>query len=183
MHSISISSSSDLLGTTIEKSSLAEPIQSVSRHETLPQQCFPHRHTLRANSKETHSVWYRGSFGSVDIRVKSTSLNTSKSRRTGNRAVLEETAIKIRPPFLRKTLELRLLSSLGHISRTLRTYPILDFSAPIFKICATGHLRGLQATLSSGTISPFVTDEMGRSLLHVRSGSGSKSSGSPLIGL
>ena len=175
MYSIRISGSRDLQATTIEQPSLEKPIQSISRYETLSQQCSTHKYPLRANSKETHSVWYRGHFGSVDIRVKSTSLRTSKSRRTGSRAVSEEKIIKIAPAFLRKIIELRLLSSFGQISRTLRTYPILNGTAPIFDICRKGDLRCLQTTLSSGTISPFVTDEYGRSLLHVRSGSGSKS--------
>ena len=174
MHSISISSSSNLQATTVEQPSPARPIQSVSRYESLPKQCSTHTDILRANSKETHSVWYRGYFGSVDIRVKSTSLSTSKSRRTGNRAVSEEKTIKITPAFLRKTLELRLLSSFGQISRTLKTSPVLENGAPIFSICRNGDLGGLQAALSSGTISPFVADEYGWSLLHVSFGCGSK---------
>lgn len=176
MHSISISSSSDLRATTIEQPPLAKPIQSISRYKTLPKQCSTHKDTFRATSKETHSVWYRGYFGSVDIQVKSTSLSTSKSRKTGKRAIVEEKTIKLTPAFLRKTLELRLLSSFGQISRTLRTYPILKDSAPIFTICKNGDLRGLQAALSSGTISPFVVSEEGLSLLHVRFGSKSKTS-------
>ena len=171
MHSISNSSSGDLRATTIEQPPL---IQSISRYETLPKQCSTHKDTLRANSKETHTVWYRGYFGTVDIHVKSRSLSTSKSRRTGNRAISEEKTIKITPALLRKALELRLLSSFGQISRTLRTYPILKDSAPIFTICQNGDLRGLQVALSSGTFSPFVTDEYGWSLLHVRLGSGFK---------
>ena len=175
MHSISILSSGYLRPTAIEQPSLAKSFQSVSRYETLPKQCSTHDDTLRARSKEAHSVWYHGYFGSVDIRVKSTSLSISKNRRTGNRAVSEEKIIKITPAFLRKTLELRLLSSFGQISRTLKTTPILERGAPIFRICMNGDLGGLQAALSSGTISPFVTDEYGWSLLHVRFGSGSKS--------
>ena len=174
MHSISVSSSSDLQATSIEHPSLERPIQSVSRYEELPKQCSTHTDFLRAKSKEAHSVWYHGYFGSVDIRVKSTSLSTSKNRRTGNRALSEEKIIKITPAFLRKTLELRLLSSFGQISRTLRTTPILERGAPIFSICKDGDLGGLQAALSSGTISPFVTDENGWSLLHVSFGCGSK---------
>ena len=175
MHSISISNSSDLQATTSEQPPLAKPIQSISRYDTMPRQRSTYKDILRAKSKETHSVWYRGYFGSVDIQVKSTSLSTSKSCRTGNRAISEEKTIKITPAFLRKTLELRLLSSFGQISRTLRTYPILEDSAPIFDICLKGDLRGLQIALSSGTISPFVMTEEGWSLLHVRSGSISKS--------
>lgn len=71
------------------------------------------------------------------------------------------------PAFLRKTLELRFLHSFGKISRTLSTYPTLEDTAPIFQICKSGDLIGLQVALSSGSVSPFVLDEMGQSLLHV----------------
>ena len=173
MHSISISSSSDLQPTTIEQPSLAKPIQSVAQYETLQNRFSTHRGTLRNYSKEKNFVWYQGCFGRVNIHVKSTSLNTFKSHRTGNKAVSEEKTIKITPAFLRRTLELRLLSSFGQISRTLRTYPILEGGAHIFDLCLQGDLRGLQSALSNGTASPFVTNENGWSPLHVRFGSGS----------
>ena len=44
-------------------------------------------------------------------------------------------------------------------------------------MCQNGDLRGLQAALSSGTVSPFVVTELwGLSLLHVRFGSVSNTS-------
>ena len=173
MHPIGISSSSDSQAMTLKQPPLAKPIQSVSQHETLQNPFFTYKATLRANSKEKNHVWYHGCFGRVDIHVKSTWFSTSKSRRTRDRAVSAEKTIKITPAFLRRTLELRLLSSFGQISRTLRTYPILDGGAPIFGLCLDGDLRGLQGALSSGTISPFVKNENGWSPLHVRLGNGS----------
>lgn len=73
------------------------------------------------------------------------------------------------PIFSRKALELRFRSSFGQISRTLSTYPILESTAPIFHICRMGDLKGLQVALSTRSISPFVLDEKGQSLLHVSS--------------
>ena len=183
MHSISISSSSELRPTTIEQPSPAKPIQSVAQHETLQNRVSTHRGTLRNDSKEKNFVWYQGCFGRVDIHVKSTSLNASKSHRTRNLAVSEEKAIKITPAFLRRTLELRLLSSFGQISRTLRTYPILEGGAPVFGLCLDGDLRGLQSALSNGTASPFVKNESGWSPLHVRFASLSKSWDPSLTGV
>ena len=72
------------------------------------------------------------------------------------------------PIFLPKFLELRCLKSLGHISRLLGTYSVLNREAPIFEACLRGDLEGLQVMLSSGSVSPFVTNEEGWSLLHVR---------------
>ena len=61
------------------------------------------------------------------------------------------------------------MNSLGQISRTLSTYPILANEAPIFDLCRQGDILGLQAALSSGTVSPFVLDKYGWSPLHVSS--------------
>ena len=124
--------------------------------------------SISRTTTETNYVWYRGFFGRVDVHLKSKSLSTSKRRRPGNRAISEEKTIRITPTLLRKTLELRFLDSFGQISRTLKTYPILDFRAPIFETCRSGDLEGLQVALSSGTASPFVLNEYGESLLHVR---------------
>lgn len=59
------------------------------------------------------------------------------------------------------------MDSFGRVSRTLSTYPILESTAPIFAICRNGDLQGLQVALSSGSVSPFVLDEYGETLLHV----------------
>lgn len=59
------------------------------------------------------------------------------------------------------------MHSFGHISRTLRPYPILEYGAPIFEFYQRGDLQSLQITLTSDTISPFITDHHGWSLLHV----------------
>ena len=61
------------------------------------------------------------------------------------------------------------MNSLGQISRTLSTYPILADEAPIFDLCMQGDILGLQDVLSSGTVSPFVLDNNGWSLPHVSS--------------
>lgn len=167
MHAISISSSSALQSIAIEQRSLAEPINSVAKYERMQNPSSTHNGIFRTTA-ETNSVWYRGFFGRIDVHFKSTSLSVSKRHRHGNRAISEEKTIRITPTFLRKTLELRFLDSFGQISRTLRTYSILDNEAPIFKTCHNGDLEGLQVALSSGTASPFVLDEDGWSLLHVR---------------
>lgn len=168
MHAISISCSAALQNTTIEQPSLAKPVNSVVQHERVQNPSSTHRGICRTTSEETRLVWYRSFFGRVDVHLKSTSLSTSKRRKPGNKAISKEQTIRITPIFLRKTLELRFLDSFGQISRTLKTYPILDDDAPIFKTCRNGDLEGLQVALSSGTASPFVLDECGWSLLHVR---------------
>ena len=172
MHSVNISSHGALRATTIEQASVTEPIDSVSRYETVQKSSSPSDSSYFPTVQEKYLVWYRGCFGRVGMHVKSRSLSTSKSHGSRQIALSEEKTIKIMSVFLRKTFELRLLSSLGQISRTLRTYPMMASGAPIFKICKEGDVEALQAAISTGTISPFVTDQNGWSLLHVRFDSG-----------
>lgn len=167
MHHIHATSSVGLQGTVIEDPSVATPIRTLS-HE-MAQKTYPSapREIFRSITKETHRIWYRGFFGRVNIQSKSNSLNRSNTRKSGIKTTSNETIITMTPIFLRKTLELRFQNSFGRISRTLSTYPVLEDTAPIFEMCSTGDLQGLQVALSSGAVSPFVVDEHGCSLLHV----------------
>ena len=169
MHHINISSSRGLQAITIEEPPLKAPIRSVSRHEGLQTVSSTSKEIFRSTAEETHLVWYDGFFGSIRIQTKSTSRRLSITRRSENKATTDEKIVTIMPVFLRKAFELRLLNSLGRIMRTLSTYDILEFEAPIFKTCSKGDLRGLQVALSSGNVSPFVVDEHGWTLLHVSS--------------
>ena len=167
MHRISLTSSGGLEATVVEEATLALPNKSVSRRESL----LDLRHNPKDMSgiitKETSLVWYSGLFGSVDVHSKSRSLKRPNTRKPEAPGVTNEKFITARPILLRKIFELRFLNSFGMISRTLSTYPVLESRAPIFHICASGDLQGLQVALSSGDISPFVLDQNGSSLLHV----------------
>lgn len=167
MHHIHATSSVGLQGTVIEDPSVATPIRTLS-HE-MAQTTYPSapREVFRSITKETYRIWYRGFFGRVNIQSKSNSLNRSNTRKSGIKTTSNETIITMTPIFLRKTLELRFQNSFGRISRTLSTYPVLEETAPIFEMCFTGDLQGLQVALSSGAVSPFVVDGWGQSLLHV----------------
>ena len=165
MHSISVSSSAALGAKAIEETSQAGPINPVSRCERV--ESLTTRRTFDTTTKETNHLCYDGFFGLVNIKSKSTFLSRSRVHRLVDKRVLQDKTIRITPLFLRKTLELRFMHSFGHISRTLRIYPILEYGAPIFEFCRRGDLQSLQIALTSGTISPFITDPHGWSLLHV----------------
>ncbi len=64
-------------------------------------------------------------------------------------------------------LELRYIQSFKQISRTLNVYPVLRYDDVVFGMCEDGDVQGLQELLSEGTMSPFVSDEHGWTLLHV----------------
>ena len=153
--------------TGIEESALVAPIEAVSREEIAQNLPSVPGDAFRNPTKETNLVWYRGVFGSVNIQLKSKYLPRSNARRSGTQALTNEKTISITPIYLRKTFELQFLHSFGRISRTLSTYPILEYRAPIFEIIRKGDLHGLQLALSSGSVSPFALSENGLSLLHV----------------
>lgn len=167
MHQISLSSSGGLKATIIEEASLAAPKYSVSRPEILPNLLSTSKDMSGIATKETSLVWYNGILGSVKVQSKSRSLNGPNSRKPKSKVVTDEQIITVTPILFRKTFELRVLNSFGGISRSLSTYPVLSSKAPIFGICRSGDLQGLQVALSSGDLSPFVLDESGWSLLHV----------------
>ncbi len=166
MHSIGVLKTSVLQAGAIEETQSAGLVNSISRCERVNKSSSSLTGVFRTTAKETHLVWYRGFFGSVNIQFKSTHLSRSDSRRLGNKAISEEKIIRITPMFLHKTFELRFWNSFGHISRTLSTYYILE-DMSIFKMCIYGGIEDLQAFLSSGNVSPFVLDPYGWSLLHV----------------
>ena len=137
-------------------------------HETnaVPRRPRPHMPTT---SPEMNTEWYIGFFGSVRIQKrKRYSGQLQYLRAFGNQALAEETAIMIVPSFMRRLLEVRLATSLGKVSRTLHVYPVMACDSPIFTMCLNADMHGLQTAFSSGEISPFVLDESGLTLLHVR---------------
>jgi hypothetical protein len=77
-----------------------------------------------------------------------------------------ETAWVFLPSFLSWCVELKYLSTLGLVQGSLRTYPLLPRSHPIWDMCVCGNLKGLQSLLSARQVSPFSVDSHGRSLLH-----------------
>ena len=124
---------------------------------------------VRTQRQESNKEWYRGIFGTITIQKKAKFSNQLPSLTAfENRPLAEETAIKITPSFIGRLLELRLASSLGKVSRNLSVYPIVPGGSPVFEMCRNGDIHGLQVGFSSGTMSPFVLDENGGSLLHVR---------------
>ena len=114
--------------------------------------------------RERHTLGYRGMFGYVQIRTK---VRVLKSVYGSDGTVLsEETSIIARPLFVKRTLEFRFQKSLGGLTRTLRSYPMAPYNSEFFSLCHFGRLEDLQQAISRGQVSPFVTDESGRTLIH-----------------
>ena len=68
---------------------------------------------------------------------------------------------------LRRMFSVSLVNSFGHVSRTLKIFPVMENDAQVFKMSQAGDLDGLQECFASGTISPFVLDRRNMTLLHV----------------
>ena len=167
MHHISLPSSGGLKATVIEEAPLAAPNKSLSRLESVPNLLCTSKDMSGLATKETSLVWYYGLFGTVKVQSKSRSLNRPNTRKPESKVVTNEKIITVTPFLFRKTFELRVSNSFRGISRSLSSYPVLEGRAPIFDICRSGDLQGLQVALSSGDISPFVLNKAGLSLVHV----------------
>ena len=91
-------------------------------------------------SRERQTLGYRGMLGYVKIRTKVRVLKNLYG--TDNTVVSDETSIIARPLFLKRTLELRFQKSLGKLTRTLRSYPMVPNNSEIPSACA--NLAGLK---------------------------------------
>jgi hypothetical protein len=105
--------------------------------------------------------------GKMTIQTKSRYTEIQRSRAVGKLPVVKEVIWTIMPSFLSYVLEMRYKQGFGQISRSLNIYPMLDCSEAIFKACWDGDIVGLQVALSSGSMSPFVSDKDGCTFLHV----------------
>lgn len=119
------------------------------------------------SSRETSSLAYRGLFGNVRVQRNSRFLaRFPRSRAISKKAIAEEIKIVVAPSFLSKAFEMRYINSLSRISRTLNVYPTMKAYSRPFMMCREGDLQGLQIAFSNRSISPFVVDQYGLTLLH-----------------
>jgi hypothetical protein len=73
------------------------------------------------------------------------------------------------PSFLSRVVEYQFLSTCGFAQRVLRIYPIIPEDHPIWLMCRSGDLKGIQTLLSQRQVSPFSVNANGCTLLHVSS--------------
>ena len=117
-------------------------------------------------TEQEHVTWYRGMFGTMTLEKKSKYPKSSASAGR-KKPLVSEMAWTFRSSFISYAIQLRYARSFGYVSPSLNVYPVLDRSDPVFDMCEDGDLSGLQAALSRNSVSPFVTDPDGRTLLHV----------------
>lgn len=128
----------------------------------------PNSHISRMY-QETNEIWYWGIFGRIWIQKRAQfSSQLPCLTASGSKPLTEETAIMIAPSFIRRLLEVRLAFSLGRVSRTLTVYTVVTWDSPIFNMCRNGDIHELQTVFGSGKMSPYIVNEWGGTLLHVR---------------
>ena len=81
-------------------------------------------------------------------------------------------ALAFIPSFFSRWIELRLRHDFDRIWPVLTTYPVIERGLfdepPIFLACQLGDIEGLESAFSDQGMTPFVVDEYGDSLLHVK---------------
>ena len=121
-------------------------------------------------SRKVFQSYYSGVWGEVFVQAKSAFLiKHPNGRNRGKSAIGEEKIVTFVPSFLPRGFDICFSSSMGWIPRSLSMYPVLDFRAPIFRMCQHGDVEGVQRAFSNGDVSPFVLDQHGMTLLHVSS--------------
>lgn len=125
--------------------------------------------TSHVTTKEKRFSWYSGVLGNVVVHTRTVSAMKSPEAREsrGERVIVQGNTSWIKPSFVRYAFEVRYIDSYWRVPTALKVYAVLDRRAPVFEMCMCGDLEGLQVMFSSGSVSPFVIDEFGRSLLHV----------------
>lgn len=66
---------------------------------------------------------------------------------------------------MKKHLEYRVVNRVGNIFRSITANCVVDFKEPIFEMCRSGDIRGIQAAIQN--ISLHVVNPLGMKLLHV----------------
>lgn len=159
--------------TQTAKASTSQKVQAgtvVASHDREMEGWSPRpKSHMRTAYQEILEVWYSGVFGRVIAKKRAKhSTDPAHLKVFGSKALEEETSVIVLPSFTRRLLEMRLAYSLGKTSRSLNVYPVVTSNSPVFKMCMHGDMHGLQAVFGRGQMSPFVLDEEGNTLLHVR---------------
>ena len=117
---------------------------------------------------ETTVSFYSGPFGRVRVtkEVDNSRFEADSSARACTRS---KTTWIFMSSFLSRHIDMQYLNTGGHVQRSIRTYPVLPYEHPVWKMCHDGDLKGIQKLLGDRQVSPFSVDAVGDTLLHVGS--------------
>ena len=122
----------------------------------------------RTITTERILCWYTGILGNISLRTKSKVVGDTLSVHSVDRgSVCEERIIIFRPSFIKNQYELQSIDRCGKISRALSTDCVVDFKAPVFDMCRSGDIRGLEDAFTNRNVYLNVVNPLGMGLLHV----------------
>jgi len=125
--------------------------------------------TLSISTKSESRNFYRGVLGSVNLQRRRKFVRGLAEPCAGDGKLSSDIVIfTIQPSFLQCSFDMSFVAGTRFIPRTLNFYHTLSDQEPIFDYVCDGNLSALQLALQNDIASPFITDESGHTLLHVR---------------
>lgn len=140
------------------------PIESMNGEASLEVQ----KQKIFLNRKVESRSWHSGIFGYVNFQRNKKLIKHPRGTLLNDEELLGHDVITIQPTFLGFSFSMDFVTGTRFIPRTLSVYRTTSYLDPIFTYVSEGDLDALQLALHSGRASPFVTDEQGDTLLHVR---------------
>lgn len=124
-----------------------------------------------ARRRSTVMTCYQTLLGTMYIRRTKIAISTKQNGywSTNNTATQTEDSYNLIPAFFSRCFELQFHNAYSSVSRTLRTYPVIDWGDPVVDICRKGSGMELQNYLENNRhrINPFAINRHGHNLLHV----------------
>jgi hypothetical protein len=115
-------------------------------------------------------VIYENILGSVYIRRASQSIVFLDGRNHSSEEAYNRTECTwmFIPSLFSCCIELRFVNLLGSLQSSLRTYPVIRYDHPVWDMCKSNDVEGIQRLFSNRQVSPFSVNFRGWTLLHVR---------------
>lgn len=125
--------------------------------------------TISVSRKSVCHSFYRGVLGNANIQRRRKFVRSLADSYHGDgKLAVDQKAFTLMPSFLRYSLEIVFVTASSWIPRALNVYHTVRRDAPIFWYVRIGDLNALQLEMQRGDASPFMADDHGQTLLHVR---------------
>jgi hypothetical protein len=145
---------------------------SQSCHEAIADivVCAKNRGKTRSRASTRQFSSFQTPLGRVVIRKESSTATFDSAKRglSMKSYTRDESTWIFMPSFFSRCIDFRYLNSCGYIQRSLRTYPVVRDDHPVWGMCRSGDVIGIQKLFSERQLSPFSVDSRGITLLDVR---------------
>lgn len=135
---------------------------------------FQSGYSLRASRRKSSILTrYKSFLGTLLVRqVEATvSFDADHEHRRHAAHTQTKTSWSLLPSFLSRYIDFQFQSTSKSIFQNLRVYSVIDDKDPVWGICCADDGRALRSYLENNRdkVDPFVVDNYGNSLFHVRS--------------